>query len=230
MSTFPPTTDRLQRRLHRRDVRGVPARSGVGGRVLAPILPHRRVARRAVTGGGRQPTTSLLRKTAGAAALLGAIQRVRPSRRPARSARHAAAGRGGADAGIPRHHRSRSRRRPGVRARLRRRGTAADVIQRHARASTAARIGATSSSTSATKRSASGSARTIESGAITQPLTDDEKKRLLRRLTEVDGLERFLGRAYVSVKRFSIEGTDALVPMLDEAIARAARARRAARS
>ena len=44
------------------------------------------------------------------------------------------------------------------------------------------------------------------------------------RLTEVDGLERFLGKAYVGVKRFSIEGVDALVPMLDEAIERAARA------
>src|SRR5262249_39095969 len=65
---------------------------------------------------------------------------------------------------------------------------------------------------------------TIESGSATAPLTDDEKKALLQRLTEVDGLERFLGLAYVSVKRFSIEGVDALVPMLDEAIARSGKA------
>src|SRR4051812_5585969 len=63
---------------------------------------------------------------------------------------------------------------------------------------------------------------TIESGAATNALTDDEKRALLQRLTEVDGLERFLGRAYVSVKRFSIEGVDALVPMLDEAISQSA--------
>ncbi len=63
---------------------------------------------------------------------------------------------------------------------------------------------------------------TIESGAATTPLTDSEKKALLQRLTEVDGLERFLGLAYVSVKRFSIEGVDALVPMIDEAISRGA--------
>src|SRR6185312_13808749 len=50
----------------------------------------------------------------------------------------------------------------------------------------------------------------------------DEKKTLFQRLTEVDGLERFLGLAYVSVKRFSIEGVDALVPMLDDAIAEGA--------
>lgn len=64
--------------------------------------------------------------------------------------------------------------------------------------------------------------RIIESGEATVPLTDDEKRRLLERLTEVDGLERFLGKAYVGMKRFSIEGVDAMVPMLDEAIERAA--------
>jgi len=63
----------------------------------------------------------------------------------------------------------------------------------------------------------------IESGRATAPLTEGDKKTLLQRLTEVDGLERFLGRAYVNVKRFSIEGLDALVPMLDEAIAGGAR-------
>jgi 2-oxoglutarate dehydrogenase E1 component len=64
--------------------------------------------------------------------------------------------------------------------------------------------------------------QTIESQRLTAPLSADEKKALLRRLTEVDGFERFLGLAFVNVKRFSIEGVDALVPMIDEAIARAA--------
>ncbi|SRR5579883_513368 len=59
---------------------------------------------------------------------------------------------------------------------------------------------------------------------LTRPLTPDEKKAVLTRLTEVDGLERFIGRAYPNAKRFSIEGTDALVPMLDAAIAEAAHA------
>ncbi|HJP86427.1 MAG TPA: 2-oxoglutarate dehydrogenase E1 component [Gemmatimonadaceae bacterium] len=62
----------------------------------------------------------------------------------------------------------------------------------------------------------------IESGRISQPLTADEKKRILELLTRVDGLERFLGRAYQGYKRFSIEGTDVLVPMLDVAIESAA--------
>ena len=57
---------------------------------------------------------------------------------------------------------------------------------------------------------------------LTAPLTVEEKKSVLRRLTEVDGFERFLGRAFVGYKRFSIEGTDALVIMLDTAIDRSA--------
>ena len=55
-------------------------------------------------------------------------------------------------------------------------------------------------------------------GVLTRPLSAEEKVQVLRRLNEVDGLERFLGRAYQGYKRFSIEGTDALVPMLDEMI------------
>ena len=60
--------------------------------------------------------------------------------------------------------------------------------------------------------------RAIEGEEVPKALTPDEKRRMLERLTEVDGLERFIARAYVNVKRFSIEGTDALVPMLDAAI------------
>jgi 2-oxoglutarate dehydrogenase E1 component len=64
--------------------------------------------------------------------------------------------------------------------------------------------------------------KVLEGGDARLTLTSDEKKIVLARLTEVDGLERFLARAYVGKKRFSIEGTDTLVPMLDAAIERAA--------
>src|SRR5918992_1085024 len=64
--------------------------------------------------------------------------------------------------------------------------------------------------------------KVLEGGDARLTLTPDEKKIVLTRLTEVDGLERFLARAYVGKKRFSIEGTDTLVPMLDAAIERAA--------
>ncbi|HEX2646779.1 MAG TPA: thiamine pyrophosphate-dependent enzyme, partial [Candidatus Dormibacteraeota bacterium] len=58
----------------------------------------------------------------------------------------------------------------------------------------------------------------IEAGEHRRPLTADEKRTLLSRLTAVEGLERFLHRAYLGQKRFSIEGLDALVPMLDETV------------
>jgi 2-oxoglutarate dehydrogenase E1 component len=64
----------------------------------------------------------------------------------------------------------------------------------------------------------------IESGAHRQPLGGEEQERLLKRLTEVEALEQFLHRAYLGAKRFSIEGTDMMVPMLDLAIERAAAA------
>jgi 2-oxoglutarate dehydrogenase E1 component len=65
--------------------------------------------------------------------------------------------------------------------------------------------------------------RVIEGREFTRPLPADARKRLLTRLTEIDGFERFLGFAFQGKKRFSIEGTDALVPMLDTAIDAVAR-------
>ncbi|HEY6219503.1 MAG TPA: 2-oxoglutarate dehydrogenase E1 component [Gemmatimonadaceae bacterium] len=59
----------------------------------------------------------------------------------------------------------------------------------------------------------------IESEEPLPSLNADEKKTILERLTQVDGLERYLAKAFVGVKRFSIEGVDALIPMLDDAIA-----------
>ncbi|HLX19155.1 MAG TPA: 2-oxoglutarate dehydrogenase E1 component [Gaiellaceae bacterium] len=62
----------------------------------------------------------------------------------------------------------------------------------------------------------------IESGRYRQPLTDDERKALLARLSRVEGMELYLRRAFLGQKQFSIEGLDVLVPMLDEAIDEAA--------
>jgi 2-oxoglutarate dehydrogenase E1 component len=62
----------------------------------------------------------------------------------------------------------------------------------------------------------------IETGTYRVPLSADEKRRLLTRLSEVEGLERYLRRAFLGQKSFSIEGLDALVPMLDTAIELAA--------
>src|SRR5690349_21756979 len=61
----------------------------------------------------------------------------------------------------------------------------------------------------------------IESGEHRKPLPPEQKRKLLARLTAVETLERFLHKAYLGQKRFSIEGLDVLVPMLDETIERA---------
>jgi len=64
--------------------------------------------------------------------------------------------------------------------------------------------------------------KAIESGRYREPLTADEKRQLLGRLTEVEGFERYLRRAFLGQKQFSIEGLDVMVPMLDETVAIAA--------
>jgi 2-oxoglutarate dehydrogenase E1 component len=64
----------------------------------------------------------------------------------------------------------------------------------------------------------------VESGRYAPPLEPDEARGLLERLTAVESLERYLNRTYPGQTRFSIEGLDVLVPMLDRAIAGAAEA------
>src|SRR5438270_2047345 len=58
----------------------------------------------------------------------------------------------------------------------------------------------------------------IESGAFRQQLTNEERGTLLKRLVEVDALERFMHKAYLGQHQFSVEGLDMTVPMLDELI------------
>ncbi|MBB4663256.1 2-oxoglutarate dehydrogenase E1 component [Conexibacter arvalis] len=62
----------------------------------------------------------------------------------------------------------------------------------------------------------------IETGAFRKPLTADEQKTLLRRLISVDAFERFMHKAYLGQKQFSIEGLDMTVPMIDELVRLAA--------
>jgi 2-oxoglutarate dehydrogenase E1 component len=53
-------------------------------------------------------------------------------------------------------------------------------------------------------------------------LDDATRKRVLAKLTAADGLERYLHTKYVGQKRFSLEGGDSLIPLLDDLIRRAA--------
>lgn len=58
----------------------------------------------------------------------------------------------------------------------------------------------------------------IESGALKAALTAEEKKAVLERLTRVEGFEKFIHKTFVGQKRFSIEGLDTLVLLLDEVV------------
>ncbi len=51
--------------------------------------------------------------------------------------------------------------------------------------------------------------------------TPEYKQNILRRLTAAEGLEKYLGTKYVGQKRFSLEGGDSLIPLMDELIQRA---------
>jgi len=62
----------------------------------------------------------------------------------------------------------------------------------------------------------------IESGRYRRRLSRDERVRLLARLSQVEGMERYLRRAFLGQKQFSVEGLDVMIPMLDEAIELAA--------
>jgi 2-oxoglutarate dehydrogenase E1 component len=58
----------------------------------------------------------------------------------------------------------------------------------------------------------------VEQNKISTSLSKTEKRALLDRLFQVDSFERFLHKTFVGQKRFSIEGIDMLVPMLDRLI------------
>ena len=62
----------------------------------------------------------------------------------------------------------------------------------------------------------------IESGKYRRPLSPEEKKRVLSRLTDAEALETYIHRTFLGSKSFSIEGLDALIPMLDETFGLAA--------
>ncbi len=64
--------------------------------------------------------------------------------------------------------------------------------------------------------------KAIESWRFRTPLKPDEQRRLYLRLCETEGMERYLRRAFLGQKQFSLEGLDVLIPMLDESIELAA--------
>lgn len=58
----------------------------------------------------------------------------------------------------------------------------------------------------------------IESGNARLELSKEERIQLLERLAHVEGFELFLQKTFVGQKRFSIQGLEMMVPMLDELV------------
>ncbi|WP_093046416.1 2-oxoglutarate dehydrogenase E1 component [Thalassobacillus cyri] len=58
----------------------------------------------------------------------------------------------------------------------------------------------------------------VDTGSFIVSLSNEEKKQLLNRLLDVEGFENFLAKTFVGQKRFSIEGLDIMVPMLEHII------------
>ncbi|MBP9743388.1 MAG: 2-oxoglutarate dehydrogenase E1 component [Burkholderiales bacterium] len=58
----------------------------------------------------------------------------------------------------------------------------------------------------------------VENKYLNFKLSSADKIQLLQKLTEADGLERYLNTKYVGQKRFSLEGGDSLIPALDRII------------
>ncbi len=58
----------------------------------------------------------------------------------------------------------------------------------------------------------------IESAPIPPAISNEKKQWLLSLLTAAEGLEKYLHSRYVGQKRFSLEGGESLIPLLDELI------------
>ncbi|MCH7821768.1 MAG: 2-oxoglutarate dehydrogenase E1 component [Proteobacteria bacterium] len=58
----------------------------------------------------------------------------------------------------------------------------------------------------------------FEVGVAADSLTSEERLWILDQLTSAEGIERYLHTRYVGQKRFSLEGCESLIPMLDDLI------------
>jgi len=58
----------------------------------------------------------------------------------------------------------------------------------------------------------------FQDGRLNHRFTNDEQLNLLWQLSAAEGLERYLHTKYVGQKRFSLEGGDALIPLLDDVV------------
>ncbi len=55
----------------------------------------------------------------------------------------------------------------------------------------------------------------------TQVLSADERKHIFKKLVAAEGLEKYLGNKFVGQKRFSLEGSDSFIPLMDTLVHKA---------
>jgi 2-oxoglutarate dehydrogenase E1 component len=60
----------------------------------------------------------------------------------------------------------------------------------------------------------------FQSGRVQYRFSPEERRNILWQLTAAEGLERYLHTKYVGQKRFSLEGGDSLIPLMDDLIQR----------
>jgi 2-oxoglutarate dehydrogenase E1 component len=60
----------------------------------------------------------------------------------------------------------------------------------------------------------------FQAGRIRHRFSPEERRDILWQLTSAEGLERYLHTKYVGQRRFSVEGGDALIPLLDDLVQR----------
>ncbi|MDL4840403.1 2-oxoglutarate dehydrogenase E1 component [Aquibacillus rhizosphaerae] len=58
----------------------------------------------------------------------------------------------------------------------------------------------------------------VDTGSYKVSFNSEEQKQLLEKLADVEGFENFLAKTFVAQKRFSIEGLEMMVPMLDQIV------------
>ncbi|HLR63942.1 MAG TPA: 2-oxoglutarate dehydrogenase E1 component [Pseudogracilibacillus sp.] len=58
----------------------------------------------------------------------------------------------------------------------------------------------------------------IDTGNFEIDFNNEEKKQLLERIVHVEGFEQFLHKKFVGQKRFSIEGLESMIPVLDQLV------------